>query len=64
MRAIINERYKILNTLKSKLTKPEDAEAAEAVKRYESLFNATSKYVKKPEFAQKSAKAEALGNTV
>jgi hypothetical protein len=61
MRAIINERYKILNTLKSKLTKPEDAEA---VKRYESLFNATSKYVKKPEFAQKSAKAEALGNTV
>lgn len=61
MKAIIKERYKILNTLKSKLTKSEDAEA---VKRYESLFNATSKYVENGDFAKTSAKAAQLGNTV
>ena len=58
MRAIIKERYKILNTLKSKVQDPN------ALEWYESLFNATSKYVDKPEFAQKSAKAGSLGNTI
>ena len=58
MRAIIKERYNILKTLKWKVNDKD------AIKRYESLFNATSKYIDKPDFAKTSAKAASLWNTV
>ena len=62
MKAIIGERYNILNTLESN---EEVKKNPNAIRRYKSLFEATSKYVEnKSEFKQKSAKAEALGNTV
>jgi hypothetical protein len=59
MKAIIKERYKILDTLKAKV------KDSEALQRYESLFNATSKHVESDsKFGQTSAKAASLGNTV
>jgi len=60
MRAIIKERYGILNTLQSKV----DDEQAKG--RYKQLFDATADYVKDPKngYAIKSTQAAPLGNTV
>ena len=61
MRAIIAERYKILNTLEWRNDIDDQAKW-----RYRQLFDATSDYVNNPDngYAVKSTKAAHLGNTV